>query len=164
MNIVLIGMPGCGKSTVGKRLAKLKGMKFVDVDTVIENETGKKLRHIIDEVGNAEFLRIEAQTVASLECENCVIAPGGSTVLTQEGVDALKNLGPLVYLRHSFGEINYRVRNLSTRGVIMERGQTFRDLYNFRVKIYERVADFTVDCERMSVDAAARAVIETLKK
>ena len=164
MNIVLIGMPGCGKSTVGKRLAKLKGMKFVDVDTVIENDTGKKLQAIIDEVGNEEFLRLEAQTVASLECDNCVIAPGGSTVLTQAGVDALKGLGPLVYLRHSFGEINYRVRNLSTRGVTMEKGQTFRDLYDYRVRIYERVADFTVDCERMSIDAAARAVMEILKK
>ena len=164
MNVVLIGMPGCGKSTVGKRLAKLKGMSFVDVDTVIENETGKKLQEIIDEVGNEAFLRIEAQALAGLECRNCVVAPGGSTVLTQEGVAALKSLGPLVYLRHSFEEINSRVRNLSTRGVTMEKGQTFRELYDYRVKIYESVADYTVDCERLSVDAAARSIMELLKK
>ena len=115
-------------------------------------------------MGNEAFLRIEAQTLVGLECKNSVVAPGGSTVLTQEGVSALKSLGPLVYLRHSFEEINSRVRNLSTRGVTMEKGQTFRELYDYRVKIYESVADYTVNCEKLSVDATARSIMELLKK
>lgn len=162
MNIVLIGMPGSGKSSVGRRLAKLKNMNFVDVDTVIEKKTGKRLQRIIDEVGNAEFLRIEAEAVASLECENCVIAPGGSVVLTEEGEKALKRLGPLVYLRHPYEEIEKRVKNLSTRGVAMERGQSFRDLYDYRVKIYERLADHTVDGDGLSIYETAKAVIEKI--
>ena len=163
MNIVLIGMPGCGKSSVGKRLAKLKNMDFVDVDTVIEMRTGKRLQQIIDESGNREFLRIEAEVVASLECENCVIAPGGSVVLTEVGATALARLGPMIYLRYPFEEIERRVRNLPTRGVAMEAGQTFRELYDYRVKIYERLADHTLDGVGLSIDETARAVIEKIR-
>lgn len=162
MNIVLIGMPGCGKSSVGKRLAGLRNMKFVDTDTLIEKKTGKNLQRIIDEVGNAEFLRIEAEAIASLECENCVIASGGSAVLTVEGEKALGRLGVLVYLRHSCEEIESRVKNLSTRGVAMDVGQTFRDVYNYRVGIYERAAGIIVDCEKLSIYETAKLIIEKI--
>ncbi len=164
MNIVLIGMPGCGKSSVGRCLARIKKMKLVDVDAVIEKQTGKQLQEIIDEMGNEGFLTLEAQTVASLECDGCVIAPGGSAVLTKKGEEALKRLGSLVYLKHPFEELESRVKNLPSRGVTLEPGQTFRQLYDYRVKIYEELADVTIEGEGLSIYETAKAVLSALEK
>lgn len=145
MNLVLIGMPGCGKSTVGVVLAKLLGMDFLDVDLVIQARQGKRLQALLDELGTEGFLKLEAEIVASLRCENTVVAPGGSAVLTSQGAEALRALGKCIYLRVGPEALRSRLGNLATRGVAMAPGQTLADLYAQRAPHYERCADVIID-------------------
>ena len=157
-NLVLIGMPGCGKSTVGVVLAKILGWDFIDVDLVIQKQNGKRLQEIIAAEGNEGFLEREADAVESLDCTNTVIATGGSAVLNPRGLKRLRELGMLVYLRHPYEEIARRIPNLSTRGITMAAGQTLKDLYDYRTPIYEQAADITVDAENCTIEQTARAI------
>lgn len=157
-NLVLIGMPGCGKSTVGVVLAKILGWDFVDVDLVIQKRSGKRLQEIIRERGNEGFLEVEADAVESLHCANTVIATGGSAVLNPRGLAHLRELGQLVYLCHPYEEIARRIPNLETRGITLAQGQTLRDLYDYRTPIYEAAADVTVNAERYTIEETARAI------
>lgn len=144
-NLILIGMPGCGKSTVGVVLAKMMGMDFLDLDLLIQSRSGKKLQVLLDEMGCDAFLDYEAEVCASVQCENTVIAPGGSAVLTERGASALKALGTMVYLKIAPEQLKDRLSNLATRGVAMQPGQTIEELYLERVAHYERWADHTVE-------------------
>ena len=148
-NIILIGMPGCGKSTVGVVLAKALGMDFVDSDLVIQKQTGKRLSRIIEESGDAGFREIENRINAALEAENSVIATGGSVIYGEEAMRHLKEIGTVVYLKLSCEAIEERLGDLHARGVTIQPGWTLRDLYNERVPLYEKWADLTVDCERL---------------
>jgi shikimate kinase len=161
-NVVLIGMPGCGKSTVGVVLAKLMGMDFMDVDLVIQRKYHKRLQSLIDQYGNQGFLDLEADTISWLDCEETVIATGGSAALHHVGVRAMKKLGPVVYLQHPCQEIIQRIHNLDSRGITLEKGQTLEDLYNYRTPIYESVADITVNAAGLTVEQTARRVEEAL--
>ena len=158
-NIVLIGMPGCGKSTVGVLLAKSAGMGFVDTDLLLQNTQKRLLYEILSEEGIDAFLQKEAAAVCAMECFNCVIATGGSVVYESEAMAHLKALGSVVYLRASVGELEKRLRNIRTRGVVMGKGKTVRDLYDERRPLYERYADFTVDAAGEPED-----VVEQLMK
>ena len=162
-NIVLIGMPGCGKSTVGVVLAKIIGYKFLDTDLLIQEKTGKLLQEMINDLGNKAFLDIEADIIETLDCEKHIIATGGSAVLNSRGVDKLKTLGKLVYLKHPFEEINKRISNLDTRGVTLENGQTLKDLYDYRSPIYENLADIIIDANGLSIEQTAKAIMNSLK-
>ena len=149
MNLILIGMPGCGKSTVGVVLAKALGMDFIDSDLVIQKVTGKRLSQIIDESGDAGFREVENRVNAQLQAENSIIATGGSVIYGEEAMRHLKAIGTVIYLKLSYASIEERLGDLHARGVTIQPGWTLRDLYNERCPMYEKWADVIVDCERM---------------
>ena len=148
-NLILIGMPGCGKSTVGVVLAKALGMDFIDSDLVIQKTTGKRLSRIIEESGDAGFREVENRVNAQLQAENSIIATGGSVIYGTEAMRHLKAIGTVIYLRLSYEAIEERLGDLHARGVTIHPGWTLRDLYNERCPMYEKWADITVDCEQM---------------
>ena len=157
-NIILIGMPGCGKSTVGVVLAKALGMDFVDSDLVIQKQTGKRLIQIIEEYGDDGFRDIENRINAGLTAENSIIATGGSVIYGEEAMRHLKEIGTVVYLKLSCEAIEERLGDLHARGVTIHPGWTLQDLYNERCPLYEKWADLTVDCERLML----REVVQTI--
>ena len=145
MNVVLIGMPGAGKSTVGVLAAKALGMDFTDTDLVIQTERGKTLAEIIAERGPSGFSEIEDDTLARLERDNCVIATGGSAVFCEKGMAHLAEGGRTIYLRVEPNDLRARLGTIRTRGVVMREGETLDELIAERAPYYERYADFTVD-------------------
>ena len=145
-NLIFIGMPAVGKSTVGVVVAKRLGKRFVDVDLVIQEQEKKLLREIIADVGEDGFLKVENRVNAGIEAENSVISPGGSVVYCEEAMRHYKEIGTVVYLKASYQTIKRRIRNPKKRGVVLRDGQTLRDLYNERVPYFEKYADITV-CE-----------------
>ena len=148
-NLILIGMPGCGKSTVGVVLAKALGMDFIDSDLVIQKVTGKRLSQIIDESGDTGFREVENRVNTQLQAENSIIATGGSVIYGEEAMHHLKSIGTVIYLKLSYASIEERLGDLHARGVTIQPGWTLRDLYNERCPMYEKWADVIVDCERM---------------
>jgi shikimate kinase len=159
-NRILIGMPGCGKSTVGVVLAKALGMDFIDSDLVIQKTEGKRLSQIIDERGDEGFREVENRVNAELQAENSIIATGGSVVYGEEAMRHLKEIGTVIYLKLSCEAIEDRLGDLHARGVTIKPGWTLRDLYNERVPLYEKWADITVDCEHLRL----REVVEYIMK
>lgn len=159
-NIILIGMPGCGKSTVGVVLAKAANMDFIDSDLVIQKEMNKKLSQIIDESGDAAFREIENRINAHLTAENSVIATGGSVIYGEDAMRHLKAIGTVVYLKLSYEAIEERLGDLHARGVTIRPGWTLRDLYNERVPLYEKWADVTVDCEQLRLREVVQLLCE----
>lgn len=145
-NVILIGMPGCGKSTVGVVLAKSTGRKFVDSDLVIQERTGKLLHELIEEHGVEGFWRIENEVNASLESTGSVIATGGSAVYLGDGMKHLQSIGTVVYLQLPYEEVALRLGDLNARGVTLRPGQTLRELYDERIPLYEQYADLTINC------------------
>ena len=145
-NIVLIGMPGSGKSTVGVLLAKALGYGFLDIDLVIQQQENALLQEILDTKGVEVFLDAEEKAVCSVQCQKHVIAPGGSAVCREKAALHLKSLGPVVYLRVPLDELTHRIQNLSTRGIAMQPGQTLADVMAYRAPLYEKYADLIIDC------------------
>ena len=145
-NLIFIGMPAVGKSTVGIVVAKRLGKRFVDTDLLIQEQEKKLLREIIAEVGDDGFLAIENQVNREVNAENSVISPGGSVIYCEEAMKHYKEIGTVVYLKASYQTIKRRIRNPKKRGVVLREGQTLRDLYNERVPYFEKYADITV-CE-----------------
>lgn len=143
-NIILIGMPGSGKSTVGVVLAKVLGYGFVDSDLVIQAQEGKRLFEIMEEIGNEGFIQVENRVNSQMVVDRCVIATGGSAVYGKEAMEHLKEIGTVVYLQLPYEELEQRLGNLKCRGVVLKEGQTLRELYNERVPLYEKYADITV--------------------
>ena len=162
--IVLIGMPGAGKSTVGVVLAKMLGFRFVDSDLVIQEKTGKLLYQLIDGFGLEKFREIENDINAGLNVANAVIATGGSAVYGKEAMEHFVRTGTVVYLRLSCWEIDHRLGDLHERGVAMEPGQTLESLYEERCPLYERYADMIVDCDNKSLWEVAREVYERVRR
>lgn len=146
-NIVLIGMPGCGKSTVGVVLAKNLAMDFVDSDLVIQRSQGMRLSELLERYGDEGFREIENRVNSELRAENSVIATGGSVVYGEEAMRHLKEIGTVIYLRLSYAQVEDRLGDLHARGVTIKPGQTLRDLYNERCPLYERWADMIVPCD-----------------
>lgn len=159
MNLILIGMPGCGKSTVGVVLAKAANMDFVDSDLVIQREMGMKLSEIIERHGDDGFRDIENRVNASLDAVNSVIATGGSVVYGEEAMRHLKALGKVVYLKLSCAAITERLGDLHARGVTIRPGWTLRDLYDERCPLYERWADLVIDCEHLRLREVVEAIL-----
>lgn len=150
-NIILTGMPGAGKSTVGVVLAKRLGYRFIDSDLVIQEKYGKLLHELIAERGVEGFWQLENEVNASIEAERAVIATGGSAVYGREAMEHLGRSGIIVYLKLSREEITDRLGDLNARGVTLMPGQTLRDLYEERVPLYEKYAHFTICCDGKSL-------------
>ena len=163
MNVILIGMPGSGKSTVGVVLAKLLGLHFCDTDLVLQQHCGKKLQEIIRTEGDAAFFRHEEEVLAALDAQNTVIATGGSAVYSDRAMRHLKEGGKCVYLEVAADEIERRLANFSDRGVVIADGMTLADLYAARKPLYEKYADITVSAEGGTVWDTARRIAEALR-
>ncbi len=161
-NIILIGMPGAGKSTVGVVLAKTLGMQFIDTDILIQERAGKMLQEILDTDGPDAFKRIEEETILSLHPRNAVIATGGSVVCSPDAMAHLKSGGLAVYLKISYEEMEKRLKNITTRGILLLPGQSLRGMYDERVPLYERYADLTVACSGGDLESVVGNVIEAL--
>ena len=157
-NIILIGMPGAGKSTVGVVLAKKLGYAFVDSDLVIQSREGRLLHEIISEQGVEGFWKVEEAVNASIDAHRTVIATGGSAVYGNRAMEHFKQIGVVVYLKLFCDAIADRLGDLNERGVTLRDGQGLNDLYAERVPLYEKYADFIVDCEEQSI----REIVEQI--
>ena len=150
-NIVLIGMPGCGKSTVGVVLAKAMGYRFADADLVIQEREDRLLSEIIEQEGLDAFLEIENRINASLDYQKTVIATGGSAIYGKEAMKHHKETGIVVYIHLPYEEIESRLGDLTKRGVAIHKGQTLRDLYNERLPMYREQADIIIETEGLTI-------------
>ncbi len=157
-NIILIGMPGAGKSTVGVVLAKKLGYSFVDADLVIQSWEGKLLHEIIEERGVEGFWMLEEAVGESIEAERTVIATGGSAVYGESAMKHYRQIGTVVYLSLPLADIRERLGDLAQRGVTLKEGQDLDALYAERLPLYERYADITVDCGEMPL----RKIVERI--
>ena len=163
-NVILIGMPGSGKSTVGVVLAKVLGYRFLDSDLIIQEQEGKLLCEIMEEKGIEGFMEVENRVNASIECERCVVATGGSAVYGKEAMEHLKTIGKMVYLKSDFETIKSRLGDLHTRGVVLREGQTLLDLYNERVPLYEKYADMIVYCHGKQIREIVHEIASVVRK
>jgi len=163
-NIILIGMPGVGKSSIGVILAKELGMQFLDSDLLIQEREQRLLREILDQDGVDGFLKIEESVNASIQAEKAVIATGGSAVYSEKAMRHLKEIGTVVYLKLEYGPLAGRLGNLHNRGVVLREGQTLQDLYEERAGLYEKYADHIVDETGRDMEQTLAAVIYTLYK
>lgn len=161
-NIVLIGMPGAGKSTLGVLLAKALNYDFLDTDLVLQKAAGKKLYEIMNDKGMEGFLALENETLAKIDCEGTVIATGGSAVFGEAAMEHLKEKGIVVYIKLSCEEIVRRVNNIKTRGIAMRKGKTISDVYEERVPLYEKYADVIVEGENRTIEENVELLVESL--
>lgn len=158
-SIILIGMPGAGKSTAGVILAKALRMRFIDTDILVQERTGRLLQEILDEEGPAAFHAIEEETILTLCPKNTVVATGGSVVCSEAAMAHLKSTGVVVYLEISYGEMERRLKNITTRGIVLLPGQSLRQMYDERVPLYEKYADITIGCSEEDFETVVEDVI-----
>ena len=163
-NIVLIGVPAVGKSTVGVVVAKRLGYEFVDTDLLIQKQEKRLLKEIIAQEGNDGFLAIENQVNRDLDVENAVIAPGGSVVYCEEAMEHYKKTGTVVYLKVSYETINRRIQNAKSRGVVLKEGQTLKDLYEERVCLFEKYADYTICEDGLTIEETIGNVLKLFEE
>ena len=161
-NIVLIGMPGVGKSTLGVVLAKELGFEFVDADLLIQKREKHLLKEIIADEGVDGFLRIENEVNSSIETEKTVIATGGSVIYGSEAMTHLKEIGTVVYLKLDYDTLDSRLGSLKGRGVVLKDGQNLKSLYDERIPLYEKYADVTVNEKGLDLEATLKKVMESL--
>lgn len=162
-NIVLIGMPGVGKSTIGVILAKLLGYSFLDADLLIQEQEGKLLREIIEEKGTDGFIEVENRVNASIRADRAIIATGGSVVYGKEAMEHLKEIGRVVYLKVSYAILEKRLADIKGRGVVLKEGQTLETLFEERSKLYEQYADIEVSEEGLDVEQTVEKLVEALE-
>ncbi len=161
-NIILIGMPGAGKSTLGVVLAKILGYQFIDADLLIQSKLDKTLQKIIDACGPDGFIEVENEVLCTLSASHAIVATGGSAVYSDEAMKHLSEIGTVVYLKVSYEELESRLGGLHERGVVMKNGMgmSLSDLYEERLPLYEKYADVTIDINGLTVRDAARKVVD----
>ena len=163
-NIVLIGMPGVGKSTVGVILAKMIGYQFTDADLLIQKQEGKLLHEIIAEKGTDGFIEIEERVNASIEASHTIIATGGSVVYGKKAMEHLSCIGTVVYLKVPYDTLEKRLEDIKGRGVVLNEGQTLRTLYDERTPLYEKYADIEISEDGLNVEQTVEKLLERLNK
>lgn len=163
-NIVLIGMPGVGKSTVGVILAKMIGYQFTDADLLIQKQEGKLLHEIIAEKGTDGFIEIEERVNASIEASHTIIATGGSVVYGKKAMEHLSRIGTVVYLKVPYDTLEKRLEDIKGRGVVLKEGQTLRTLYDERTPLYEKYADIEISEDGLNVEQTVEKMLERLNK
>ena len=161
-NIVLIGMPGSGKSTVGVVLAKTLGVGFIDTDLIIQQQQRKLLQQIIDGDGLEKFLDCERDAILSLDADNSVIATGGSAVFRDEAMQHLKRNAVTVFIDVDTETLKKRLRNIKTRGIAADRRQSVEDILAQRLSLYEKYADITLKVKDESVEESVENLIALL--
>lgn len=159
MNLILIGMPGCGKSTAGVLAAKAMCMQFLDTDLLLQEYAGLPLQQILDQRGLDYFLQAEERVLANLAVENCVVATGGSAVYYPAAMRHLKEIGKVIYLRLPFETMRARIHNLDSRGIALKPGMTLRDMYAERAALYQSYADAVVDCSAPHVEETVARIV-----
>lgn len=159
-NIVLIGMPGAGKSTIGVVLAKILNYDFVDVDLLIQQQCDKTLQRLIDSLGPLGFIDVENEVLLGLDFDRTVISTGGSAVYSEEAMRHLSQDSTIVYLKVGLDEIRKRLVDFDERGIVMKRegAMGLAELYDERTPLYEDFADVTVDIDGMGITEAAREI------
>lgn len=162
-NVVLIGMPGVGKSTLGVVLAKELGFEFIDADLLIQKRENRLLKEIIAEDGVDGFLKIENDVNASIETDKTVIATGGSVIYGAEAMAHLKEIGTVVYLKLDYETLDSRLGSLKGRGVVLKDGQTLKSLYEERIPLYEKYADIIVDEQGLNLEETLTSVLKSLR-
>lgn len=163
-NIIFIGMPASGKSTVGVVVAKRLGYEFIDTDLLIQKQEKRLLKEIIADIGNEGFLAIENQVNRDVQAEHAVISPGGSVVYCQEAMEHFKKIGTIVYLKVSFEMIERRISNAKSRGVVLKEGQSLRDLYEERTRLFEKYADYTISENSLDLEETIDEVLGLFQK
>lgn len=161
-NIVLIGMPGVGKSTIGVILAKVLGYQFVDADLVIQQQEGKLLCEIIEEAGTEGFIEVENRVNASLKVTHSIVATGGSVVYGDEAMRHLKAIGTIVYLKVPYETLEKRLADIKGRGVVLKEGQDLKALFDERSPLYEKYADIEISEGSLGVEETVEKIIENL--
>ena len=164
-NVVMVGMPGSGKSTIGVILAKSLGFDFVDTDLVICKREGKKLQEIIDTEGLEKFLEIEQQVGEEISPVNSVVATGGSMILSDEAMKNLKKDGIVVYVEVPLKISKKRITNMKTRGIAFKKGETLEDIFRVRTPLYEKYADITITADENTVpEDCVNQIVEHIEK
>ncbi|TNJ64378.1 shikimate kinase [Paenibacillus hemerocallicola] len=163
MNIVLIGMSGAGKSTLGVLLAKALEMDYVDTDIVIQQHEGRLLQDILDQDGIEKFMEVEERTVSELQPKHCVISTGGSVIYSEKAMNVLKQGGQIIYLHVPYEEIEKRLINLTTRGIVIRKGNSLKDVYEERVPLYMKYSDQTLDCSNKDIEHCVSELIENIQ-
>jgi len=163
-NIILIGMPAVGKTTIGRRIAAAANLTFLDTDRIIEAETGQNLPDLIRENGTEGFLSIENRVCAAIDVTDCIIATGGSVVYGEEAMQNLSESGTVVYLKLAYPLLQKRLRTPRERGVVLRRGQSLYDLYRERVPLYEKYADIVIDERTCYPTQTAERVYRALRR
>ena len=163
-NIIFIGMPASGKSTIGVVVAKRLGYEFIDTDLLIQKQEKKLLKEIIAEVGNDGFLEIENQVNCDVNPERAVISPGGSVVYCKEAMEHFKEIGSIVYLKVPYEMIERRISNAKNRGVVLKEGQTLKDLYDERTALFEKYADYVISEEGLELEETIDKVLELFEE
>ena len=158
-NITLVGMPASGKSTVGVILAKILGMNFIDTDLVIQQRENALLCDIIKDRGVDGFLTVEEESILSINPSNTVIATGGSAIYSQSGMEYLKNIGKVVYLKVDKEDLFKRLHNIKQRGVVLRPGETLDEMYDTRSALYEKYADIVID----ETDSTVEETVEMIQ-
>ena len=163
-NIILTGMPGAGKSTVGVLLAKVLGMSFIDSDLLIQEQEGQLLKDIITEKGLEGYLEIENRVNREICVKHSVIATGGSVVYCPEAMEHLGRIGMIIYIKLDYETIDERLGNIRQRGVVLKKGQNLRSLFEERCPLYEKYAHLTVDGEGLSMEEVLDKMITLIRE
>lgn len=161
-SVILIGMPGAGKSTIGVMLAKELAKDFIDTDVLIQVREGKTLQEIMDESDYLNLRRIEEEVLLETNLPNHVIATGGSVVYGDAGMQHMKKYGPVVFLNVSLPELTRRIHNYESRGIARRPDQSFQDVFDERNKLYRRYADIVIDCDGLDQGQVIAALLKAL--
>ena len=158
-NIILIGMPGSGKSTCGVICAKVMLKNFFDTDLLLQGLEQSRLQDLIDNKGVDYFYDAEERAILSLDIRATVIATGGSVIYSDKAMQHLRSLGKVVYLRLRYDTMMQRIHNFTTRGIVVREGSTYRDMYHERVPLYEKYADVVIDCDENTVEETVERIV-----